>query len=202
MSQPSNASLAQVRIGGHAYPVVTEQRCRVCCSNEYRLRVENEIVAGRTWSMITRALPDEANLSARNIADHYRNGHMPVQEATVVQAIEQQAEQRGEPYQEAVEASATYLNFCRNVVGRVNQRVLDGSMEPAVRDAISAASVLARFDPAESGNLERDVVLAFTEYHDTAAALMSPEAFREFGHRLSANPLLARLAEAWEAAHS
>ena len=202
MNQAANASIARVRVGGRDYPAVSEPRCRVCCSNDFRLRVENEIIAGRTWSMIAGDLPTEAELTARHIGDHYRNGHMPVQEATVVRAIEQQAEERGEPYEAVVEASAAHLDLCRAVVGRVNQRIVVGTLEPGVRDAIAAAALLAKFDPGPPDTSERDVLEAFTAYHDTARELLSPEMFREFGHRLSANPLLARLAEAWDAAHS
>ena len=202
MTSHLNASLASVTVGGRTYPYTTAKGCRVCNSRSVRLEAENQIVSGRTWARIAEELPPEAGLSARNLKDHYTAGHMPVFEAAVQEHLERASTLRGEEIGPAVERIADHLDFAQAVVGRVNERLVAGEVEPTVRDALSAADHLARYAPAETGYDEADTVAAFMEYHDAARAVMDDETWKEFGRRLKSNPTLNTLLAQFSERHS
>lgn len=202
MPAQANASLATVNVGGRTYPAVSERRCRVCSHPDHRVTIEEQTVAGRPWAAILRSLPEDSGLSERNLADHFRNGHLPVANEAVVRLAKQQAHDRGQVVEEAAEAVTSHLEFCRSVVGRVRSRVVAGDLEPTVRDAVAAAGHLGRYEPIDAGLDEAAMVEAFGAYHDTAQQVMSSEQFRQFGAALSANPVLAGLATEWEARNS
>jgi len=188
-----NASLASVTVGGRTYPYTTAKGCRVCNSRSVRLEAENQIVSGRTWARIVEELPPGAGLSARNLKDHFKAGHMPVFEAAVQEHLERASTLRGEEIGPAVERIADHLDFAQAVVGRVNERLVAGEVEPTLRDALSAADHLARYAPADTSYDEADTVAAFIEYHDTARAILDDETWTEFSRRLCTNPTLKAL---------
>ena len=198
MPAQSNSGLAAVRIAGRDYPVVNERTCRTCQS-PLRAEAERQMVQGRTWAAIARDLPPEAGLSPRNLADHFRHGHLPVAEPAIQQLAEQDADQRGQDLKPAIDAVADYLDFARRVVGRVSRLVETGQAEPRVSDALRAAELLARFDPDPGPQLDVETfTAAFIEYFEAAEDIMSPEQFRTFGHQLRENATLARLEAAYE----
>ncbi len=193
MTSHLNASLASISVGGRTYPYTTAKGCRVCNSGSVRLEAENQIVSGRTWARIVEELPEEAGLSARNLKDHYSAGHMPIFAASVQEHLERASTVRGEEIGPAVERIADHLDFAQAVVGRVNERLVAGEVEPTVRDALSAADHLARYAPADTGYDEAGTVSALMAYHDAARAILDDEAWAEFGRRLRTNPTLNAL---------
>jgi hypothetical protein len=194
----ANSSIAKVRVGGREYVAVTERNC-LTCNSPYREEVERQTIEGRTWARIVDSLPDDAKLTARNLSDHWRNDHLPVHEATVVAIAEQQAIERGEVITAGVERTLDHLEFARALVGRVRQRVINGEVEPDIRDALRAMEFLAKFESEPSWG-EQDIVEAFIAYHETAAELMTAEQFAEFGRRLEQNATLNELAQRWDQA--
>ena len=70
--------------------------------------------------------------------------------------------------------------------------------EPTVRDALTAAALLARFAEPQAID-EASVVLAFAEYHE-AAEVMAPEAFEGVRSPPCQHEVLRALAENWEEA--
>lgn len=75
-----------------------------------------------------------------------------------------------------------------------------GQTRPTVRDAIAAATVLARFDPGPEVRHE-DYIAAFTAYHETVADVLSPHQFAVLSQRFADHPVLQRLSAEWEAAN-
>ena len=197
MPAQANMGLATVRVGGHEYPLISERACKTCCS-PHRDIIERDCVGGRAWSAIIRSLPDDAGLSERNLSDHWRNGHLPVEAVAVNELAERQAEQRGAVVEEAAKKVVDYLDFAQTVVGRVNQRVATGDIEPSVNDALRAADLLARYQPETTAVDEADYLRAFMAYHETAAQIMTAEQFQEFGRRLDANAKLRELARRYD----
>jgi len=197
MAVHANQSLAEVRVGGHAYPLKTAPGCRMC-SSRHRLAAERLVVSGCTWSTVVASLPPDAGLSPRNVRDHIKNGHLPIKEASVQEFAQRQAEERGEVVAVGVEHVMDHLQFARSILGRVSKRLATGEVEPTVRDALTAADLLARYSPEPQVLDERAVLLGFIEYHETAAELMDTETFREFRRRLDKNEVLTALAEDWE----
>lgn len=196
MPQSANSSVAKVRVGGHEYPAVTERTCYTCAS-PFRAQIEEQAVAGRTWARIVESLPSDAGLTPRNLADHWKNGHLPVVEATVQALVERQAEDRGGVVESAVAGVLEHLDFARVIVGRVRQRVASGELEPDIGDALRAADLLARYDTEPDTN-EDDYLQAFIAYNDEAAEVMTAEQFAKFGERLGQNQILHALAQEWD----
>lgn len=196
MAIQSNAALATVRAGGHEYSLVSQRTCRTC-NSPYREQIERDTVSGRTWKAILRDLPEDTDLTPRNVADHFKNGHLPVAEEAVRQLAERNSEAIGELVTTAAPAVVDYLAFAQSLVGRLNDRLVRGEAEPDFKDALRAAELLARYG-APSGLDEPTVAAAFIVYHQTAELIMTPGQFEDFGQRLEKDPTLRALAEEWE----
>jgi hypothetical protein len=195
MSTPLNASVAMVRVAGHSYPAVMERSCRTC-SSRYREEIERQLIEGRTGSKIVATLPEDADLTARNVADHFRNGHLPVHEATVQALVDQQADHRGDAIQPAVDEAVDHVAFARGLLSRVRERVAKGELEPDIRDGLRAAEFVAKYEPADSYD-ENLIVQAFIAYHDAASKLMTSDQFTRFGDLLQEDETLRRLDAEW-----
>ncbi len=192
MSAHANASLASITVGGRSYPIVDVPGCR-CCQHPARWEIEQQIVAGRMWANIARDLPEDSGLTARNIKDHYTNGHLPITEPAVVEHIERQSKERGEALAPSVEKVADSLGFATTVLTRVNERLTAREIEPSVRDGLAAAEHLARYSPYDTSADEADYFAAFIRYHECARQIMSGDEFLAFGRMLNADPTLKAL---------
>jgi hypothetical protein len=196
VTAPQNASVARIHVAGRDYPAVTESSCKTCGS-PFREEVEEQLLAGRASAHIAKSLPEEAHLTARNVRDHWANGHLPVHEPTVQALLDKSAEQRGEAIRPAVEAVVEHVDFARRLLSRVRERVVDGEIEPNIRDGLRAAELIARYDSAEP--IGTDLFTeAFIIYFDIAKRLMSDDQFSRFGNHLNNNPLLAQLQQEWQ----
>lgn len=199
MPDQGNLGVAKVRVGGREYPLVSQRNCKVCCS-PYRHRVEEQSVAGRTWRAIAADLPEDAGLSPRNVSDHWRNEHLPVvAEATQVLAQEQAAE-RGDVVAVGAVRAAEYIGFARALVGRVNQRLVTGDVEPTIRDGISAAQLLATHGPHTSID-DSFFAEALSIVYQTVRDIMTSDQYEDFTRRLDGNERLQEVAALWESAN-
>jgi hypothetical protein len=196
MPAQANLSLDSTKVAGREYPLVMERTCKTC-SSQYRNDIEEQTVAGRTWRAIIGDLPDDAGLTERNLADHFKNQHLPVAAEAVQQLAERNATAAGERTQRAVTACVDYLEFAKAIIGDVNDRVARGETRAEVRDALRAAELLARYEPIEEVD-GAAVTEAFIVYHETAQALMTREQFTEFGRRLNADPVLTELLQRYK----
>ena len=86
------ASLANFTVGSDQYLVRVEPRCHLCASPK-RAEAERLIAAGRTYRSVVTELSLEPGVSARNVADHYRAGHLPVQAAAIRQVARERSEE-------------------------------------------------------------------------------------------------------------
>jgi len=193
MPAPLNASVATIRVAGHDFPAVTERTCRTCTS-PYRWEIEEQLLLGRTYARIVADLPDDAHVSPRNLADHWKNGHLPLNEPTVQAVLDERAEKRGEAVRPALEAVVEHVDFARRLLSRVRERVADGEIDPDIRDGLKAAEFIAKYDSVEPVGDDL-YVEAFVIYFDTAKELMTDEQFHELGARLASNTLLLELME-------
>ncbi len=189
-----------MRVGGREYPHVSERTCKTC-SSQYRDLIEQETVGGRTWKAISRSLPDDAGLTQRNLADHFRNGHLPVAAEATQLLAERQAEERGAVVEIGAARIVDYMEFAQAVMGRVNHRVAAGEVEPGISDGLRAADLLARYDPGPTMS-EADYAQVLMIYADTAKAVMTSEAHQEFVARLDTNQALQDLAQRWDEIHT
>ena len=190
------ASIVSYRLGGREYPMVAVGSCKVCQS-PHRMEIESQILAGRTWGMIEKAVkagdPD-CDLSGRNIRDHYHNSHLPLEQEVGRRIIERRATQRGADIEKGVDTLIDGLTAAELVVQKGVEALQSGELKPDIKDMLTAARLLETFAPSEEGADQAAFVEAFMVYHETAAQVMSPQQFEAFGRALSRNPVLKALA--------
>jgi hypothetical protein len=81
----ANAELVTVEMDGITSPLLSVPQCYVC-SSRYRDDVERHLAEGRTYRAIAAVLPPDADLSPRNLRDHYANGHLDLDAPAVQRA--------------------------------------------------------------------------------------------------------------------
>lgn len=194
---PLNGSLVNVQFGGKEYPYKQEARCKVCSSPQRR-RAEEMLAAGRTYGAITRTLPD-AGFDNRNLADHIRAQHLPLDAPAVRLVAQQEAASIAEVIEPAVKAKAAHLSLAHAVVARVAQRLTAGDIEPDVRDALAAARLIAQVEVETQFDAEQWTT-AMLRLVDAVRQVATPEQFDAIGEVLARDPLLQEIARLEEEA--
>src|SRR5580698_1631282 len=72
-----------IEVHGEQVEAPTVGQCLVC-SSRYREDCDRLLVGPNTYAGVVELLPEGANLCARNVADHLRNEHVPVEAAAIV----------------------------------------------------------------------------------------------------------------------
>ncbi len=177
---------------GRTFPAISRSTCRTCQSN-LRQTIERELVAGRSYSTIAAGLPDGACLSARNIADHYRNGHLPLDSEQVQRLAAEQANERGEVAGVQVQEAADHLSLARLIVERTQERLLTGELQPTTRDGVAAARLLADLAPGQLQGFGTDEASAVIRFFESARAAMRPDQWQTFLGQIREDPVLNAL---------
>lgn len=187
-------SVVTYRVGGREYPMIRNRQCKVCMS-PYRLNIEESLVAGRTYGKIINHLPEDHELSVRNVKDHYYNGHMPMEVSATRQIVEVQAQRVGKRIEDAAQSLVDGVTLAHTVIQQVFESLVKHEEVPSTRDGLRAVKMLAdlgEYDSAGGMDMEA-MVEAFMVYHDTAEAHMAPEEFDHFQEALESNPVLKAL---------
>src|SRR5437660_1619186 len=108
----ANGSIASITVGGRTYARRSVPRCLVC-SSSVREQVERALLRGDPPSLIAESFPD-AELSARNVGDHFRHGHIPIDPA-VRDMLAADAEERGRPLAKAAITKAAHVRLAEAV---------------------------------------------------------------------------------------
>lgn len=189
------SSVIAYRLGGRDYPLRTVAQCKVC-SSPHRFEIEKELAAGRVYKKIVESLliqdPD-CDLNPKNVADHYRNGHMPLEVEASRRIVERRAEQRGLDVVAGVDSLVDGVTLAETVVQKTFEAIQRGEIKPDLKDGLTAARLLETFAPADTGADASVYAQVFMVYHETAQMLMTQSQFDEFGRRLSDNPVLKAL---------
>jgi hypothetical protein len=183
------------RLGGVDYPLRTVAQCKVCQS-PYRFEVEQEIAAGRTYKRIVDSLlvsDPEVDLSVDNLKAHYRNEHMPLQQAASRQILERRATARGLDVAGGVDVLVDGMALAETVVQKTYEAIVAGEIKPDLKDGLAAARIIETFAPSETGADANAYAQAFMVYHEVAQQVMTGGQFEEFGRLLTNNPTLKAL---------
>jgi len=119
--QPNNATLATIDSGQRVYSTRTVVQCRTCRS-PLRHQIEESLIEGLTPRQITERLPEEHAVSQQSIYRHFRRGHLPVDEAAVLERRRVRAEHR---WKELGRAATTFMATEVDVADSVIRIVLD-----------------------------------------------------------------------------
>lgn len=197
-------SLAAYQFNGQIYPLKSVGRC-LTCQSPFRVEIEKMIARGVPYARIAQDLDlrqGRNRVSTASMANHFKNGHMPVQQETVRRVLERKARERGESISEAIDARVDGETFAEMILQRTVERVGDGEIAPDIKDGLAAAKLLAELAPHEDAASESDYVAAFMVYHSIAQSIMTESQFAEYSRRLAANPILRALSEKYSGEES
>ena len=183
------ASLASITIGCDEYPLIVEPRCHLCQSPKRR-EAETLLAQGRTYRAIVEELKLEPEVSARNVSDHYRAGHLPVQAAAVDQMTRQASSEASQRAAPLIQGVVDHLNFAHAVVARVGARLATGETQPTVSDGLAAARLIAQLEGVSTSVDEWTEY--FTEIYEAAQDLMTTDQFQAFVRRVGEADVVRR----------
>lgn len=187
-------SAAVFRSGGREYPYQTVAQCRVCKSKDFRKEIEDSILKGYTAPTIARSLPENSNISARNINDHIRNEHLPTDIGVRQVIIEDRAKEIGRALNSGRGSLADQVTMARLAIQHIIEKMARGEMDMDMKDAVALANFLDKVESravGEGGDLNQEVInQSFFAYLRAAQSIMSREQFQELGRTLAADPVL------------
>jgi len=187
-----NADL-ESSVQGQPYALVSVPNCRTCQS-PLRPDIERALVTGRSYSGIARQFP-EAGLSARNIGEHFRRGHLPVRDEALRRLAEERAAQIARDIDEGAGIVVDQVLFARAVVQRSFDRMASGDAEPDIRQGLAAARLLADFDDTATQMEAQALFVILTAYVDEMEKVASPEQMAQWAEACTNN---AEVQRAWD----
>lgn len=192
MTMNGNADLEST-VRGQPYALVSVPNCRTCQS-PLRPDIERALVTGRSYSGIARQFP-EAGLSARNIGEHYRRGHLPVRDEALRRLAEERAAQIARDIDEGAGVVVDQVLFARAVVQRSFERLASGDAEPDIREGLAAARLLTDFDDTATQVEAEALFVVLTAYVEEMEKIASPEQMAKWAGACANNDEVQRV---WE----
>lgn len=205
-ANPFTNSLVQVRIGNKTYDARYEKSCKTC-THPARMEIESALVMGdgyrqvaRTFSSIEwegrdgsrQILPEINHQSIRN---HCLRGHMPLSAAALRQITEDRTHALGLNYEEMADRYVDHYTVARAIVQKGHERLVQGELEPDLRETLAAAKLLKEIEDAQQTGLDVEMWnQAMVAYFEIARELMPPDMWAEFTRRLRENEVLQQLA--------
>jgi hypothetical protein len=191
------ASMIMTRIGGKDYPLKSVPTCKTCQST-HRLYIENALISGRTYRAIARSLPEDTsdtNPSADGIANHYNEGHMPINQAVQRRLIERRYEEIGQSMESEVDAQVDKVVVAQMIVQKGWELMQSGAVDPTVAETLAAIKALNEMEKDAEQSVDQETWVASMQVMmEIAHKLMTPVQWQEFGRLLSSNPILRALA--------
>jgi hypothetical protein len=178
------SALATYRVGGRQYEWTRSARCHTCRS-PHRRTVEIRLVGGASCSEAVQGLPDDARLTSRNVREHLKRGHLPIEHEVVARLIEQEKKERTRQVEAGVAVRVQSLAMASTIIELVTARLLAGELDVTFRDGIRAAQLLMRYDEAvlrdkNLADLLRRSGEAMTAVLTLAKTHMTPAGWSEF----------------------
>jgi hypothetical protein len=194
MSEHANAGLSTYRIDGREHPFRVSARCRTCRS-PHRLEIDGKLVRGEPHSAIIRALPDGCCLTAANLGEHYRRGHVAAEHEIARRIHDEHAEAIGREVAADAEHVLTERALAQRVLEMVFERMASGEIRATLKEGLAAARILAQRDPIVA---DRDRLQALLwGCHDEIVSLfgiaeeiMDDDQWKRFGRAVDFYPTL------------
>jgi hypothetical protein len=160
-SQPAGhrPSLASTEIGGRVYALRRVASC-LTCSSDYREEIEAAFVKGYTPKTIVRSLPDDANLTQRNIREHFLRQHLPLDDAVVARLVEEECQHRDEVVSTGADSAMRTLGLSFLVRDEVERRLEAGELAVSVKDGLAAEALITRYEMATRTAMDQETMLA------------------------------------------
>ena len=197
------SSMVVTRIGGRDYPMRSSASC-FTCQNPNRLSIESDLIKGYSYTTIARGLEGTPtghfpHPTARQISDHVKNDHLPIQVSAQRRLIERRAKEIGRSIDEHEDSLADYVTVNQMIVSRGFERLQDGDITPEITDVIAASKFLHQIEQTSDGDIDentwRDALMAYME---TTREFIPAERWSEYSAAMHANPILKAMARAAE----
>lgn len=197
-SHPRPASMVMTRVGGVDYPLVSVAQCKTCQS-PHRLIIENHLITGRSNAGIRKELeaidPDGEHPTAEGIGEHYRKGHMPLNQAVKRRLIERRAEEIGKNMNAELETLMDHVTVAQMILQTGGEKVARGELDPNITETLAAAKFLFDIEKSAQGSVDNEMwTTAFMVYMEAARELMTEDQWQNFGRRLASHPVLREMA--------
>jgi hypothetical protein len=190
LHQDAPQSAVVYRVGGRLYPMKHNTQCHVC-NSDYRTDVEDALLRGRTYRAIENGLPEDCSLSARNIGDHVRNKHLPMDLIARTSLIEERAREMGHGIEEYQGNVIDQITLARTIITGTVERINTGEMDWSVADALKAAALLEQHDMVSGTSMDHEAIfMAFRRILEAASRVSSPEQMRAMGEVMRSDPIL------------
>lgn len=181
------------RVGGREYPQVRVNTCKTCTS-PYRTQIENALLKSYGYTAIVRSLPEDAALSTRNIAEHMRRGHLPLDESVRRVMIEEDARERGLDIEGYESTLANHVTFAKLGLQKVLQKMMDGDLEPDLDHGIAFANLLTKVEDKAGDDFDTQALTqGFVVYMEAMMAICTPEQVQQITNRIATNPVMRGL---------
>jgi hypothetical protein len=193
------ASMVMTRINGKDYPLKSVPQCKTCQS-PHRLHIEQAMLQGRTYRAIERELEGldpgaMGHPSSEGIANHYKEGHMPLPQAVQRRLIERRAEEIGLDMESKVESLVDKVTVAQSIVQKGWEMLAADQSAPTVAETISAIKLLHDMEKATEGSLDQEAWIGAVQVMmEVAREVMADDQWEYFGRKLSAHPVLHALA--------
>lgn len=182
-------------VNGHRYPATRVKNCKTCNLQPLAVRamVEEQILAGYNKEAIASQLDPGLGITARNLLDHARNGHMPLDLDTQHKLMEVAYEQAGDPTNPSL---ATDIGMANTIIRKVFKKLSSGKLDDAltVDDGLAAAKFLR--EVKRMGGDESDmeaVVERFAAIWDAIAEVGGEEIAEAVHDFMSTDPILRKI---------
>lgn len=187
--QPPTSAVVY-RVGGRYYPLRTESRC-VVCNSEWRTEIETALLKGRSYRVIEEGLEEDSGVTRRNIREHVKNGHLPMEVVSRTALIEERAKEMGRNLEDHAGSVVDQVTLARTVVQRTFERMAEGSMDWSVSDALKAADLLQKHELYEGSGMDAEAIFtAFRRMMESTAAVVNDEQMRAIGENMRHDPIL------------
>jgi hypothetical protein len=187
-------SVVTYRLGGREYPLRSEPKCLVCQS-PHRVEIERGLLRAYSPTSVYRTLPEQAqaSLSVKSIGSHARQ-HMPVDHVVRQAFIRERTEELGKDYEEIEGSLVDGIVFARTGLQKVYEDMMEGKIQPDVKDGIAFAQFLSKAEDQAGGDIDLDVAaLGFMEYLAVLRAVCTPEQIQAMAQAISESPTMSAL---------
>jgi hypothetical protein len=204
---PYSESLIQVQIGNRRYSAVRVPNC-LTCQHPARMLIEEMIAQqypfrkiAERFSMKTVELEEGVptllpRITHQNIGNHYRQGHMPVETATLRRLAERRAQQIGLALEESSDRFVDQVVLAEATMARTYERMMLGQIEPEIKDGLAAAKFLQDVQDKAQGGFDSEAwSAAMTVYFETAQRFMAPDIWERFTESLRVDPILRAIVQ-------
>lgn len=194
--------MVRVRIGNQEYDAVYQAACNTC-RHPARMLIEEKILQNFSFRAISELFSETSikgegddeivlpRISHQSVYNHFHNGHMPLEAATLRRLAQRRAEQIGSQYEERAEQFVDHYVLSQAVVHKTYNRLVNGEIQPEVKDGLAAAKMIAEVEAQTQAGLDSEAwSQAMQVYFETAQRFMDPASWAAFSQSLATNPIL------------